>query len=114
MRAESCKNRYVKKESFLTRDLRKAAKSLKNNKNIIIRKADKASICVILNKEEYHWKINDILSNTTKFVKINKDHTDSIKPKVNKLICYYLKYNYHGYNKKNSSCEILWIRILNN
>ena len=86
LRAESCKNRYVKTESILTPDLHKAAQSLKNNKNIVIRKADKASLYVILNKEEYHSKINCILSDTTKFVKINKDPTNSIKTKVNKLI----------------------------
>ncbi|XP_076059498.1 uncharacterized protein LOC143036137 [Oratosquilla oratoria] len=51
-----------------------------------VRRADKSSIYVILNKEDYLSKLNLILSDTTKFKKISSDPTSKLKVKVNKLI----------------------------
>ena len=56
------------------------------NDNIIIRKADKSSSYVILNKKEYFDKINCILNDETKFKAIKKDPTDKVKTQANKLI----------------------------
>ena len=84
--AESSKNRFVKAPSKFSKKLKQAAFNLKQNNEIIIRKADKASIYVILNKKDYLDKINEILSNQEKFVKINKDPTNMLKNKANKLI----------------------------
>ena len=84
--AESSKNRFVKAPSKFSKKLKQAAFNLKQNNEIIIRKADKASIYVILNKKDYLDKINGILSNQEKFVKINKDPTNMLKNKANKLI----------------------------
>ena len=54
--AESSKNRHVKTPSIFSNKLKQAVKNLKQNKDIIIRKADKASIYVILNKYGYRTK----------------------------------------------------------
>ena len=52
-RAESTRQRSRKKSSLLSPELREAAKQLRNNKDIIIRKADKSNIYVILNRTAY-------------------------------------------------------------
>ena len=59
---------------------------MRNNQNIIIRKADKSNIYVILNKEDYLTKIDSILSDNTKFQKINRDSTDKLKKRANRII----------------------------
>ena len=53
LKCESTKHRNTKHNSILTKPLLNAAKSLKNNENIVIRKADKSSTYVILNKKDY-------------------------------------------------------------
>ena len=88
--AEATKNRSSgrtkKHGDLLTPRLKEAAKNLREDTNIVIRRADKTSIYVILDKKEYNEKINDILSDSSKFQKIRADPTDSLKKKVKKLI----------------------------
>ena len=61
----------IKKINNLRRDIlskdsyQKIADYMKN-KEIIVRKADKSNVFVIMNKENYVKKINDILSDNTK------------------------------------------------
>ncbi|XP_076038131.1 uncharacterized protein LOC143023488 [Oratosquilla oratoria] len=54
---------------------------------IVIRRADKSSTFVILNKEEYLSKMASILNDTTKFKRISRNPTNDIKTKLNRLIC---------------------------
>ena len=86
--AESTKHRNPSNNSqeVLTPKLRQAAANLKNNKAIIIRRADKASTYVILNRIDYIEKLNTILADTTKFRRIKKDPTNKIKSEANGLI----------------------------
>ena len=53
--------------SLVTRRHREALKGLKNNKNLIMSKPDKGSGIVLLNREDYISKMNDILQDETKF-----------------------------------------------
>ena len=85
--AESTKDRQGKNtNSVLTPELRQAARELRENREIIVRKADKASVYVIMDRAEYLSKMNDILSDATKFKKISRDTTEALKRKVNQLI----------------------------
>ena len=85
--AESHKHRNMNKfNPALTKELRSAAKELRGNKNIVIRKADKSNVYVIMNKDDYQSKIDDILSDNSKFVKIDKDPTENLKQQANNLI----------------------------
>ena len=86
LRSESTKHRNTKHHSILTPPLREAAHTLKNNNDIVIRKADKSSVYVILNKNEYIEKLNVILADTTKFKCIKRDPTTELKQKANQLI----------------------------
>ena len=86
LRAEGVKHRNTKFRSVLTPNLRQAAKKLQSNNDIIIRRADKSATYVILNKTDYQEKVNELLSDTSKFESINKDPTNEIKSKANKII----------------------------
>ena len=84
--SEATKHRTSKYHSTIPNRLRLAAKNLKSNQNIVIKKADKSQSYVIMNKDDYINKIKTILSDTTKFKRIKKDPTNSLKQKANKLI----------------------------
>ena len=70
----------------MSSELKNAAKELKNNEKLVIRKADKSSTYVILNKNYYLDKINEMLNDTSKSKHITKNPTDELKQKANTLI----------------------------
>ena len=79
----------------IPRDQYKALVSLSKNKDIIITCPDKGSGVVILNKDDYLRKMEDILSDTTKF-KISKEQdiyqvSRKIERKVRKMLLDHLK-----------------------
>ena len=53
---------------------------------ICIYKVDKTNIFVVLNKTDYHSKLKNILDDHNKFKKLNKNLTNQLKSKINKLI----------------------------
>ncbi|XP_076045750.1 uncharacterized protein LOC143027993 [Oratosquilla oratoria] len=84
--AEANKTRGSYHSKFVNGNHLLAAKELRNNPDITIRRADKTAAFVIINREDYTHKIDSILSDTTKFTKITRNPTDSIKKKLNKII----------------------------
>lgn len=64
----------VSKEEF------QALKHLKADDSIVILPADKGKVTVILDKDEYQTKLNNLL--TGEYVKIEKDPTDSIEKAI--------------------------------
>ena len=51
----------------LTPRLRQAAKDLRQRKDVMIKRADKAATFVLINKEEYMTKLDTILQDPAKF-----------------------------------------------
>ena len=86
LKGESRKHRNSKESSILTPMLIKAAKKLKSNEDIVIRRADKSPTYVILNKDDYMNKIKEILSDPTKFKCIGRDPCKTLKQNVNGVI----------------------------
>ena len=86
LRTESSKCRGNYKSKILSEDLKRAAVELKNNPNIVIRRADKSSVYVIMNSDDYTQKLNTILDDSTKFKEIKKDPSNQIKTKLNRII----------------------------
>ena len=84
--AEATKRRNFSKSEVLTPELKEAAKSLREDDTITIRKADKSSSYVVIDKTEYLHKIEDILKDKKKFKKISKDPTNELKKKVSRVI----------------------------
>ena len=86
LRAEGARQPPNSNSTLLTPELRAAAKSLRENHNIVIRRADKSTTFVILNRDDYRKKIQDVLKDGSKFQKISKNPCENIKSKINNLI----------------------------
>ena len=86
LQADSTKSRPSNYRGVLTRDFKEAAKQLRKDESVVIRKADKAATYVILTRDEYLEKCQRILSNHFKFQPINKNTTAVLKKKLNNLI----------------------------
>ena len=84
--AESTKCRDKKSSRILTPELRNAASELKNHKDIIVRRADKANNYVIIKRYEYNGKLDAILSDTTKFKRITRNPIKELIVDVNRMI----------------------------
>ena len=78
LRLKPSKIDTIKKQPTLPTPHQKvAAKELCNHPNIFI---------VVLNKTDYHSKLQNILDDHTNFKKLNKNPTNQLKSKINKLI----------------------------
>ena len=63
-----------------------AAKELREHKSVIVRKADKANMFVIMEKSEYKQKLNNILNDPEKFKELKSNPIRKLKVKLNKMI----------------------------
>ena len=70
----------------LTKEQHNKIKEFNNNENIIVRKADKSNLLVIMNKEDYASKIDLLLADSNKFQRVGKDPTPKLKKKLRSLI----------------------------
>ena len=64
---------------------RKVCKSLKNNDKIIIRKVDKSNTYVILDRNTYKTKLDDILNDDSKFTRITDNPIKNLKKQLNSI-----------------------------
>ena len=76
----------ARRSSIANQDLRNAAKKLKTADGITVRRADKTPALVLINTEDYHQKLDDILADETKFQRIRRNPTDDIKREANRTI----------------------------
>ena len=72
-------------KSNLSKAEQKAFKSLRNNEKIVVLKADKGGAAVILDKEDYIFKMNEHL-NCGSYKKLNKNPIPKIMKEVKKAI----------------------------
>ena len=84
--SESTKRKRKTKSSILTPQLKAATKSLREDSRIVIRRADKSNMYVIIDRGEYDQKLREILSVELKFEKINRNPVDKLKKKAHKII----------------------------
>ena len=71
-----------KPKSNITKRERVVLKNLKNNKDIIIARADKGHCIVIMDRLEYLQKMETKLSDTTTYVEIHEDPTYKIQEEL--------------------------------
>ena len=93
IRAEATKQRDFSESSILTKDLINAAKTIKNHHDIIVRRADKSNIFVVMNRTDYTNKLEVILNDANKFTKINRNPINNLIIEVNKPISHINKHN---------------------
>ena len=84
--AEATKIRDFSYSQVITRKLRAAAKDFEQQENFIIRKADKSSCFVIMERETYKEKLDIILSDESKFSMLSRNPTTELKVEINKFI----------------------------
>ena len=85
--AEALTSRHpVQHRSFMTKELKEAAKKLKTAQGIAIRRADKTPALVLISTDEYHRKLDTILDDDSKFKKIQRNPIEDIKREANKII----------------------------
>ena len=68
------------------RRFNKAYSDLKKDENIHITKADKANAVVLLNKNDYLEKMNNLLSDESTYQQLQKNPTETVKSNFNKNI----------------------------
>ena len=75
--------------NFLYNSMCKTLKTLKNDPNVVILKADKGNSIVILNKSDYSSKMNDILDDSSKFKQMSGNIFNALiskEDKINRLL----------------------------
>ena len=85
-RAEATKNRDFSHSNIINRDILLTAKNLKNHPDLIVQRADKSNIFVILNRTDYKIKLDSILADTNKFKIITRNPILTLKTTLNKYI----------------------------
>ena len=83
---EAGRERFDYRSQILTQDLKAAAKELREREDIIIWKGDKAAVYVIMEKDTYLNKMDQILQDPRKFQRLQKDHSENIKKRINSLL----------------------------
>ena len=61
-------------------------KSFISNEEIIVRRADKGSTFIIMDRSDYLAKLESLFLDSSKFTKLNKDTSQAIKTQINKDI----------------------------
>ena len=69
-------------KSNISREERKALESIKGDKSIIVLPADKGRCTVLLNKQDYDTKIQDLLNDTTTYEKLSRNPTSKFKERI--------------------------------
>ena len=84
---KSCVQHYKPSQSNLDREQRLALSKLKKNDSIIILPADKGNATVVMDRDSYKEKINDLLDDDETYTKLKRDPTK----KIERSICERLK-----------------------
>ena len=84
--AEALRDEGNYRSNLMTSEMRNAAKALREKENIVIRRADKTAAFVLIRKEDYLTKLDDILNDPSKFRRINRNPIDDIKREANRII----------------------------
>ena len=79
LQAEGTKNRSRLHKPALAPRLHRAARQLRENTDIVIRKADKAQVFVLLDSSEYYAKAAEILSDESKFMPVARNPVEQLK-----------------------------------
>lgn len=84
-------NKYQTTEKIFNKSLLKkyideTQQFLKNNKEILILKADKINTTVIMDRKEYDNQIETLLNDENIYTKLKKDPTNQIQTKLNNII----------------------------
>ena len=87
----------TERNNILTQDEKRAIKSLKNNKEIVIQRPDKGGGVVILDRQYYHDRLLNLISDPDKFSTSSLDQSDNLKKEINIIAEQFRNSNKHLY-----------------
>jgi hypothetical protein len=70
----------------MSNEERAALKNLRNDENLVILKADKGGVTVLMNLSDYNRKMNEHLTQSASYRKLNRNPINKIIRKVKKAI----------------------------
>ncbi|PFX21776.1 hypothetical protein AWC38_SpisGene13730 [Stylophora pistillata] len=73
----------LKTLSNLTKDEQRALKRLRNDENIVILPADKGRVTVVMEKTEYHDKMDALVNDKRTYEELKRDPTPALQRKLN-------------------------------
>ena len=73
----------TERDNILTQDEKRAIKSLSNNKEIVVQRPDKGGGVVILDRQYYHDRLLNLISDPDKFSACSSDQSDNLKKEIN-------------------------------
>ncbi|XP_045534547.1 uncharacterized protein LOC123721120 [Papilio machaon] len=78
--------RHKSPKQNITRQEFQALMSLRNNPNILVLPADKGNATVIIDTAEYEQKVDELVSDTSTYKKVNYNPTARVTSKLNKIL----------------------------
>ena len=72
-----------KTNNNLTNDERQALKRLKTDKDIVILPADKGQVTVVMDRTDYHNKMNELVNDKQTYEELKRDPTPALQRKLN-------------------------------
>lgn len=85
----SCKNKLTASSTTPKIEITEfecAKEFLKKHQNLLVNKADKGNVTVVMNRSEYESKCQDILNDSTTYEMIKKDPTKTIEKQISDQI----------------------------
>ncbi|XP_062700032.1 uncharacterized protein LOC134284782, partial [Aedes albopictus] len=73
-------------QEWIKKDVTRSKKFLRDNPNLVITKADKGSMTVILEAQEYHDKMKGLLSDGQTYKKLTTNPTNRVLKKINGIL----------------------------
>ena len=72
--------------STLTKDEQHALKRLKNDEDIVILPADKGGVTVVMDKTDYHDKMDALVNDKQTYEELKRDPTPALQRKLNSTL----------------------------
>lgn len=73
-------------DKFLQKAIRKTREFLQQNPNVMVSNSDKGNVTIISNKDDYHRKIEELLSDLDSFTPLAEDPTKKVTNLVNRCL----------------------------
>lgn len=73
-------------DKFLQKAVQKTREFLQQNSNIMVSNSDKGNVTIISNKDEYHRKVEELLSDLNSFTPLEVDPTKKVANLVNRCL----------------------------
>ena len=72
---------------IITKDQYRKIKEFRSDRRIVVKKSDKGNNFVILNKRYYEDQMDEVVSDESKFKKLQSDPTEELKKYLNRPVC---------------------------